>query len=85
MAMAGECQFHHILTANRHPAAMASPNRIPPSVAALFAQRNVTPAREPAARADAAPPAERDFSQSLALAALPPRNLRRGSLLNILV
>jgi hypothetical protein len=59
---------------------MASTNPIPPAAAALFARRTVVPAppqgKQPAPKREDAP---------VALAAPPPRYLRRGSLLNLLV
>jgi hypothetical protein len=59
---------------------MASTNRIPPSVAALFAQRSVVPRRVQ----DRPPPPKRE-DRKITLDNPPPRTLRRGSLLNLLV
>jgi hypothetical protein len=59
---------------------MASTTPIPPSVAALFARRTVVAAQAPGKQR----PAERK-DPPVTPAPPPPRHLRRGSLLNILV
>jgi hypothetical protein len=64
---------------------MASTNPISPAVAALFAQRSVSPVTAAPVRVVAKTTTADKRASLAALAAPPRRDLRRGSLLNILV